>query len=85
MQSLTVNDVTRIATQAAREQSASLQVVGVTIGGEGSYAEVIIDIAGCRAEPCRFSVGVFRDAPPAVLHDEISGQLQRHIREHDAR
>jgi hypothetical protein len=82
MHSLTVTDVTRIATQAAREQSSQLEVVGVTLGGEGNYAEVIVDIAGCKAEPCRFSVGVFRDATPAVVHDEIAGQLQRHIREH---
>jgi hypothetical protein len=82
MQPLTVTDVTRIATQAAREQSTNLEVVAVTLGGEGNYAEVIIDIAGCRAEPCRFSVGVFRDAPPAVVHDEISGQLRRHIQQH---
>jgi hypothetical protein len=82
MRALTVTDVTRIATDAAREQSSSLQVVGVTISGEGNYAEVIVNIAGCRAEPCRFSVGVFRDAPEAALHQEIAGQLRRHIREH---
>ena len=82
VQTLTVTDVTRIATEAAREQSPRLEVVAVTLGGEGSYAEVIIDIAGCRAEPCRFSVGVFRDATPAVMHDEIAGQLERHIRGH---
>ena len=58
MQPLTVTDVTRIATEAAREQSSQLEVVAVTLGGEGNYAEVIVDIAGCRAEPCRFSVGV---------------------------
>ena len=82
MHSLTVTDVTRIATEAARAQSSQLEVVGVTLGGEGNYAEVIVDLAGCKAEPCRFSVGVFRDAAPAVLRDEIAGQLQRHIREH---
>lgn len=82
MQPLTVTDVTRIANEAAREQSSQLEVVAVTLGGEGNYAEVIVDIAGCKTEPCRFSVGVFRDAPPAVVRDEIAGQLQRHIREH---
>jgi hypothetical protein len=82
MQPLTVKDVTRIATQVAREQSSNLEVVAVTLGGEGNYAEVIVDITGCRSEPCRFSVGVFRDASPAVVHDEISGQLRRHMREH---
>ena len=82
MQTLTVTDVTRIATEAAREQSSQLEVVAVTLGGEGNYAEVIVDLAGCKAEPCRFSVGVFRDSSPAVVHDEIADQLQRHIREH---
>ena len=82
MHSLTVDDVKRIAADAAREQSSPLEVVGVTLGGDGSYAEVIIDIAGCRAEPCRFSVGIFRDAPPNVVHDEIAGELRRHIRDH---
>jgi hypothetical protein len=82
MPQLTVSDVTQIAAQAAREQSPNLEVVGVTLGGEGTYAEVIIDIAGCRVEPCRFSVGVFRDAPPAVLREEIAGKLKRHVRDH---
>jgi hypothetical protein len=82
MQPLTVTDVTRIANEAAREQSSQLEVVAVMLGGEGNYAEVIVDIAGCKTEPCRFSVGVFRDASPAVVHNEIADQLQRHIREH---
>lgn len=82
MDDITVADVTRIATEAARQQSSSLQIVGVTLGGEGKYAEIIIDIAGCRLEPCRFSVGVFRDVAPAALREEIAGHLQRHIREH---
>jgi hypothetical protein len=82
MPPLTVADVTRIAAQAAREESPSLEVVGVMLGGEGSYTEVIIDITGCHVEPCRFSVGVFRDAPAGVLHDEIAGKLKRHLRDH---
>ena len=83
MHALTVTDVTRIATEAARDQSATLQVVGVTLGGEGNYTEVIVNIAGCRTEPCRFSIGVFRDAPEAEVHQQIAGQLRRHIREHE--
>jgi hypothetical protein len=82
MDHLTVTDVTRIATEAAREHSPTLEVVAVTLGGEGDYAEVIIDIAGCRTEPCRFSVGVFRNTTAKVVHDEIAGQIRQHIREH---
>jgi hypothetical protein len=83
MPALSVTEVTRIAIDAAREQSATLQVVGVTPGGEGNYTEVIVNIAGCRTEPCRFSVGVFRDAPEVDVHQQIAGQLRRHIREHE--
>ena len=82
MPSLTVTDVTRIAVEAARAESSTLEVLGVIVGGAGRYAEVIVDIAGCRGEPCRFSVGVFRDAPPAAVQQEIAGQMHRHIREH---
>ena len=81
---LNVADVTRIATEVARQHSSDLHVVGVTLGGEGNYAEVIINLAGCQAEPCRFSVGVFRDAPPDAIREEIAQQLQRHLREHAA-
>jgi hypothetical protein len=52
-------------------------------GGEGNYTEVIVNIAGCRTEPCRFSVGVFRDAQEAAVYRQIAGQLRRHSREHE--
>ena len=81
MQPLTVTDVTRIATEAAREQSSQLEVVAVTLGGEGNYAEVIIDIAGCRPSRAASRWRLPRRAP-AVVHDEIAGQLERHIRGH---
>lgn len=83
-QGLNVPEVTRIATEAVREHSTNLQVVGVTLGGDGAYAEVLIDIAGCRKQPCRFSIGVFRDASPEAIYDEIASSLERHVREHDS-
>lgn len=85
MKALNVTDVTRIATEAAREQSSRLKVVGVTLGaGEGDYVEVIVDVTGCRTEPCRFSVGVFRNALASVVRDDIADTLRRHLREHSA-
>jgi hypothetical protein len=85
MAALNITDVTRIATEAAREQSSHLKVVGVTLGsGEGDYVEVLIEVTGCRKDPCRFSVGVFRSAPGSVVHDEIADTLRRHLREHAA-
>ena len=81
--SLNVADVTRIAQEAARSQSDKLRVMGVTVGdGDGDYAEVIIDLEECRAHPCRVSVGVFRNASPDAVRDEIVKHLERHVREH---
>ena len=83
MTTLNVTDVTRIATQAAREQSANLQVLGVILGGgDGTYAEVLIDVGGCSREPCRLSVGVFRSASEAALHDLLAEKIKEHLRQH---
>ena len=80
--SLNVTDVTRIAQEAARAQSAKLRVMDVTVGdGDGDYAEVIIDLEECR-QPCRVSVGIFRNASPETVRDEIVRHLERHVREH---
>jgi hypothetical protein len=80
--SLHVADVTRIAREAARSQSADLRVAGVTVGGDGEYTEVIIDLENCRSEPCRMSVGVFRNAPERELREQITASIRRHLREH---
>jgi hypothetical protein len=81
--SLDVTDVTRIAREAVRAQAAELHVVGVTVGDrDGDYAEVIIDLEDCGKEPCRVSIGVFRNASPASVRDEIVKRLERHVREH---
>lgn len=83
MATLNVTDVTRIATQAAREESASLQVLGVMLGsGEGTYAEVLIDIGGCQEEPCRLSVGVFRSSTEAAMHAQLVEKIRGHLLEH---
>ena len=81
METLNVTDVTRIATEAAHELSPRLQVVGVMFGQRsGDYAEILIDIEGCQNEPCRVSVGVFRNSTESELHDEIAQNLQRRVK-----
>ncbi len=77
-QLLNLNDVTRIASAAAHEQSPDLDVVGVMHGG-GDYVEVLLNIHGCRREPCQMSLGVFRNQPELALHADISEQLRRHV------
>ena len=82
---LNVTEVTRIAREAARQQSVKLHVMGVTIGngdGDCDYAEVIIDLEDCANEPCRMAVGVFRNASADAVRGEIVQRLERHIREH---
>ena len=80
MDSLNITDVTRIATEAARQLSPRLHVVGVTGAGDGDYAEVVVDIDECLKEPCRLSLGVFRNTSESLLHREITLKLQRRFR-----
>jgi hypothetical protein len=82
VEALNITDVTRIATEAARQLSPHLHVVGVTSGGSGEYAEVVVDmdVPESRQEPRRMSLGVFRNTSESLLHHEITLQLQRRFR-----
>jgi hypothetical protein len=80
MDSLNITDITRIATEAARQLSPRLHVVGVAGAGDGDYAEVVVDIDECLKEPCRLSLGVFRNTSESLLHHEITLKLQRRFR-----
>ena len=85
MPSLNVADVTRIASAAVRQQSADVEVVGVTLNTGGSdYVEIILDIRGCRSEvhPCQLVVGVFRNVAVSALETEILNALRHHLDEH---
>jgi len=78
-----VEDVSRIAREAAREQSTTLRIAGVVLGAGGSdYVEILVNLEGCRAEPCQFSLGVFRNASETALKDAVSEQLRRHLEQH---
>ena len=78
-----VEDVTRIARAAAREHSPSITVAGVVLGAGGSdYVEILVNLEGCRADPCQFSLGVFRNAPVDTLKSAIAEQLRRHVEQH---
>ena len=83
MDVLKVADVTRIAVEAAHEQSEALEVIGVTLnGGGGDYAEVLVNLHGCRLAPCQMSLGVFRNMPEPELRAEFAKKLKRHLDEH---
>lgn len=82
-ETLTIPDISRIASEAAERASPRLRVAGVTVGtGGGDYVEVILTIEGCRATPCRVVIGAFRNVAEHQLRAEIFEQLLRHLESH---
>ena len=82
---LAVRAVAQIAAEAAREASPDLKVAGVVPGNrETSYVEILVNIEGLDEEPSQITVGVFRNAGPAALKQQIFTRLQQHIHEHRA-
>ena len=82
--SLSVDTVTRIAKEAARAASPTMQVVGITLGGGASsdYVEILVNISGCREAPCQIEIGAFRDVAEPALHAEIERKLRDHLTSH---
>ena len=82
---LAVSAVAKIAAEAAREASPDLKVAGVVPGNrETSYVEILIHAEGWDDDSRQITVGVFRNAGPAVLKEQIYTRLQRHVHEHFA-
>ncbi len=81
---LTVDQVTRLATDAARDTSPDLRVVGVTMGraADGAYIEILVNITGCPGGACQVSVGVFRNVEAADLREEVARKLRDHLDTH---
>ncbi len=81
---LTVDQVTRLATDAARDTSPDVRVVGVTMGhaADGAYVEILVDIARCRGGACQVNVGVFRNVDAADLRKEVARKLRDHLDTH---
>ena len=82
---LAVRTVALIAAEAAREASPDLKVAGVVPGNrETSYVEILVNVEGWEDDSRQITVGVFRNAGPAVLKQQIYNHLQRLIHEHSA-
>ena len=78
-----VEDVTRIAHEAAREQTQTVKVAGVVLSAGGSdYIEILVNLEGCHAEPCQFSLGVFRNVSEAAQKTAVAEQLRSHVNQH---
>ena len=82
---LAVRAVAQIAAEAAREASPALKVAGVVPGNrETSYVEILVNVEGWEGDSPQITVGVFRNAGPAALKQQIYNHLQRLIHEHSA-
>ena len=85
MPELDVADVTRIATEVARQRSLPLDVMGaVSGGGDSDYVEILLTVSGCASEPCQLTIGVFRNVSAEDLSSAIETQLRRHLDDHRA-
>jgi hypothetical protein len=64
-------------------QSASIRCPSkssvVRGGSDSDYVEILVTIDRCPTDPYRFSLGVFRNAPEAVVRQEIATLLKRHV------
>ena len=81
--SVNLGELRTIVKEVALEHRLSADVVGVVPSeGDGEYAEVVLSIVGCDAQPCRMSLGVARDASPAQLRAHVAGKLTDHMSTH---
>lgn len=82
---LTLTDVRRIAADVAKQEDPRLEVIGAMAGEGGSaYAEVVLTVRGCRAEPCRVMIGVSRGVSEPECRDTVTARLRDHLAAHRA-
>jgi hypothetical protein len=77
--SLTVEQTRRIAAEVLERDHPSLRVMGVKTEGGSGYAEVIVTVANCHAEPCRLSIGVQRNVSEAAFRTAFDRTVKRHL------
>jgi hypothetical protein len=79
-----VDAIMEVTRSVAAEHSARLEVLGVVSTEGGSdRVEVLITIAGCHTEPCRFVINLSR-AEESELKAQLRTKLQEALRHHAA-
>jgi hypothetical protein len=79
---LATDTITEISRSVAAEHSPKIHVVGVASSEGGSdRVELLITIAGCHKEPCRFLINVPRTGV-AELEAELRTKLREALRNH---
>ena len=63
MPAFNVADITQIARDVVSRQSLPVTVLGTVLSGGGSnYVEVLVRSERCANSPCKFAIGVLRNA-----------------------
>ena len=79
---LTVPDITRIATEVAQAQNSSLQILGVSSSDGGSNRiEILVRVRGCHNEPCTVQLNISRGGR-SEFEQELRDQLRRALASH---
>ena len=80
---LSLEDLARVAKEAARSAGSDVDVLGVMRSeGEGDYAEVILTIRHCPSDPCQIVIGFDRGSPESVVRARLEEKIAEHIRTH---
>ena len=83
MEPLDLAELTRAAQEVAASQTPKLTVVGILLRSrESDYVELLLNIDGCRREPCQLEVGMFRNVTEAAMKQVLSQKLRQHLKEH---
>jgi hypothetical protein len=77
--SLTVEETRRIAAEVLAADHPALRVVGVKTEAGSGYAEIMVLIENCHAEPCRLSLGVQRDMSEAAFRAAFRQAVNSHV------
>ena len=83
--SLTIDDVRRIADEAARETSRSMRVAGVTLGGAANsdYAEIMVIVEGCGTSKCVIELRTISSILDPALRSQLARAMRAHLVEHE--
>ena len=80
--SLAADTITEISRSVAAEHSSQIEVLGVASSEGGSdRIELLITIAGCHNEPCRFLINLPRSGV-VELEAELRSKLREALRNH---
>ena len=82
--SFSIDDIRRLAHEAARAASPSIRVAGVTVSDSASsaYLEIMMIVEGCSEAGCVIDVKTVATLTDPALRLHLTRELQQHLRDH---